>query len=331
VTSFLDPDTPARLLTLLTAVKRASPQTLISFDPGHEWSTNPTAPVEGLLRLTDFLLLNDAEFRALGRSSPDDADETVAANLLGRFDSSRAVVIVKRSDGILSFRAGDGEVMVDHFAQVPLAKNEIRDSTGAGDIFAAGLIGVLASDRLQVELGCSLGMRLARHKLSYVGARGHDRLAEITRTFLRAREAERRQVSLARGVFIAHGGDPQWRTLKEFIEQDCELPVFGFESDSWESRHVTDALSQYLDRCSWAVCVLTAEDAADDGRRRARQNVVHEAGLFQGRYGFDRVILLVEEDCDFVPDAVGLQVVRFPHGHIDRVFWQVHRMFRQRN
>jgi sugar/nucleoside kinase (ribokinase family) len=329
VTSFLDPDTPDRLLALLTAVKHASPQTLISFDPGHEWSVNPTAAVEGLVRLSDFLLLNDAEFRALGRFSPCDTDQTVAANLLGRFDSSRAVVIVKRNDGILSFRAGDGAVIVDRFAQVPLAKEEIRDATGAGDIFAAGLLGVLASDRLKVELGCCLGMRLARHKLSYVGARRHAELAEITRSFLRAREAERRQVSLARGVFIAHGGDPQWRTLKEFVEQDCELPVFGFESDSWESRHVTDALSQYLDRCSWAVCVLTAEDATEDGRRRARQNVIHEAGLFQGRYGFDRVILLVEENCDFVPDAVDLRVARFPHGHIDQVFWQVHRMFRQ--
>jgi len=66
------------------------------------------------------------------------------------------------------------------------------------------------------------------------------------------------------------------------------LPVFAFESDSWAGLQVTEALSEYLERCSFAICVLTAEDQGYDGDRHARQNVIHEVGLFQGRYGFDR-------------------------------------------
>jgi predicted nucleotide-binding protein len=36
---------------------------------------------------------------------------------------------------------------------------------------------------------------------------------------------------------------------------------------------------------------MTAEDEQADGQWRARENVVHEAGLFQGRLGFMKGVL----------------------------------------
>jgi sugar/nucleoside kinase (ribokinase family) len=53
VTSFLDDRTPARLLALLTAVKRANPATMISFDPGHVWCHDPDPAIAGLVALAD--------------------------------------------------------------------------------------------------------------------------------------------------------------------------------------------------------------------------------------------------------------------------------------
>jgi hypothetical protein len=90
---------------------------------------------------------------------------------------------------------------------------------------------------------------------------------------------------------------------------------------------VSEALDQYLTRCSFAVCVLTAEDMSADGRRWARQNVVHEVGLFQGRYGFDRVMLLVEEGCDYAPPTAEPFTVPFPRGGVESTFWRLHKMF----
>jgi sugar/nucleoside kinase (ribokinase family) len=332
VTSLLDARSPERLLSLIRATKEASPSTLLSFDPGHGWSAAPSAAVAGLVRLSDFLLLNHREFKALGEHDDDDAERDVARKLLRRFDNGHTVVIVKRTDGVLAcrqrFGGVDAEVEVEQFSQTPLPPGEIRDATGAGDIFAAGLLAVLAGDRMQVELGSFLGMQLARHKLQYVGSQGHAELAKITKAFIRSRDAERRRVPLARGVFVAHGSGEQWHVLKEFIEQECGLPVYAFESGAWESRNVTEALAQYLDRCSFAVCVLTAEDATHDGRRLPRQNVIHEAGLFQGRYGFDRVMLLVEEGCNFVADSPGFVTATFPRNAIEAVFWRLHKMIR---
>jgi predicted nucleotide-binding protein len=326
VTSFLDSETPNQLLKLLQKVKERSPRTVISFDPGHPWAVAPTPAVEGILRLSDFLLVNYREFKALGNNSNRDTDETVAARLLQRLKSRDGVLIVKRNDGVLSFRMENESVTQEHFAHVPLPTEEIRDATGAGDIFAAGLLAVITGHQFQVGLGSLLGMSLARHKLGYVGTQGHSHFTEITRSFIQSRDAERRRIALPRGVFIGHGGDPQWRSLKAFLEEECDLPVHAFESDPWGSKPVTEALTDYLNRCSFAVCVLTAEDLTQDGRRRARQNVIHEAGLFHGRYGYERVLLLVEEGCEIELNTAGIPSIPFPKNGIESAFWRLQKM-----
>ncbi|MGN6814523.1 MAG: TIR domain-containing protein, partial [Solirubrobacterales bacterium] len=66
--------------------------------------------------------------------------------------------------------------------------------------------------------------------------------------------------------------------------------------------------------------VLTAEDEQADGTKRSRQNVVHEAGLFQGRYGFERAIIMLEEGCEPFSNIDGLGHISFPRGNIKAAF-----------
>ena len=49
---------------------------------------------------------------------------------------------------------------------------------------------------------------------------------------------------------------------------------------------------EMLDTAAVALLVMTAEDERTDGAAVARQNVVHEAGLFQGRLGFAQRTIL---------------------------------------
>ncbi|MFY1671984.1 PfkB family carbohydrate kinase [Plantactinospora sp. WMMB334] len=328
VTSFLDDRTPGRLLQVLRAVKETASGTAICFDPGHVWSASPTDEIEALLGLSDYLLVNYREFRTLGGHVEDEADESVAARLVARTAGGQGVVVVKLPTGIWSHRRENGKLVSDFYAQAQVAPAEIKDATGAGDVFAAGLLIVLTSDRLQVELGSLLGMRLARHKLRHVGSAGHAQFAEVTKEFIRSLADGRRTAGLPNGVFIAHGAHPEWLAVQRFIEERFELPVYSFESGSWGGRQVTEALADYLERCGFAICVLTAEDFTGDGRRLARHNVVHEVGLFQGRHGFDRVMVLVEEGCDFVPQAAQPYTISFPRNGISRTFYQLDEMIR---
>jgi sugar/nucleoside kinase (ribokinase family) len=330
VTSFLDDTTAGWLLPLLRAVKERDRGTLICFDPGHVWSVAGTPEITDLIRLSDFVLVNHREFRELGGYRSTESDEDVAARLLGGIDSDRGVVVVKRSNGIWCYRREEGKVQSDLYAQVPIAEDEIEDATGAGDVFAAGLLTMLTCDRLQVELGALLGMRLARHKLRYVGSAGHAQFAEVTRSFIRTLDAQRHNGGLPKGVFVAHGANPSWLAVHHFVSERFQVPVYSFESSSWSGRQVTEALADYLERCSFAICVLTAEDFTEDGLVQARQNVIHEVGLFQGRHGFDRVVVLVEDGCDFTPKTAEPHTIRFSRNGINGALYQLDAMIRAR-
>jgi hypothetical protein len=50
-----------------------------------------------------------------------------------------------------------------------------------------------------------------------------------------------------------------------------------------------------IDVAGFASLILTAEDEQADDTEVARQNVVHEVGLFQGHLGNERAILMLEE------------------------------------
>lgn len=67
---------------------------------------------------------------------------------------------------------------------------------------------------------------------------------------------------------------------------------------------------------------MTGEDEVD-GKLRARENVVHEVGLFQGRLGFGRAIVLLEEGCEEFSNIQGLGQIRFPKGNISAKFEEI--------
>jgi predicted nucleotide-binding protein len=108
--------------------------------------------------------------------------------------------------------------------------------------------------------------------------------------------------------------------LKDFVEDRLALPVDEFNSVPVAGIPTTTRLSDLLDAAAFAFLVMTGEDEQLDGKIRARENVVHEAGLFQGRLGFDRAIVLLEEGCEEFSNIHGLGQIRFPKGNIAAKF-----------
>jgi len=81
-----------------------------------------------------------------------------------------------------------------------------------------------------------------------------------------------------------------------------------------------------LDAAAVAFLIMTGEDEAIDGVLHARMNVVHKAGLFQGRLGFSRAIILLEEGCAEFSNIHGLGQIRFPKGNIKAVFEDIRQL-----
>jgi predicted nucleotide-binding protein len=104
-----------------------------------------------------------------------------------------------------------------------------------------------------------------------------------------------RPQSPALSVFIGHGGDPQWRDLKDHLRDQHGITVTAYEVGPRAGLSVKGVLEKMLAGSSFALLVLTGEDIHTSGEAHARENVVHELGLFQARLGFTRAIALLEE------------------------------------
>ena len=117
-------------------------------------------------------------------------------------------------------------------------------------------------------------------------------------------------------VFVGHGRSTVWRDLKDFIGDRLGLPWDEYNRQATAGMARTERLRQMLDEAVFAFLVLTAEDETKDGSLHARQNVIHEAGLFQGRLGFRRAIVLLEEGCEEFSNIEGLDQIRFPKGNL---------------
>ena len=152
-------------------------------------------------------------------------------------------------------------------------------------------------------------------------------LAKITRQagshLLRQRRQRRHAEIVGTNVFIGHGRSLIWRELKDFIKDRLGLPVDEFNRIPVAGFTNIARLSEMMDAAAIAFLVMTGEDEQPDGNLRPRMNVIHEAGLFQGRLGFDRAIVLLEEECQEFSNIAGLVQIRFAKGNIKSAFEEI--------
>ena len=94
-------------------------------------------------------------------------------------------------------------------------------------------------------------------------------------------------------IFIGHGRSPVWREIKDFVSERLELPWDEFNREATPGLTTSERLSQMLEQASFAFLVMTAEDEHVNATLHARENVIHEVGLFQGRLGPRRAIVVL--------------------------------------
>lgn len=152
-------------------------------------------------------------------------------------------------------------------------------------------------------------------------------LADIARqagSHMLRRSRQRRKDSLVgTNVFIGHGRSSAWRELQHFVTARLGLPYDEFNRVPVAGITNITRLAQMLDAAAVALLVLTAEDERVDGGVQARMNVIHEVGLFQGRLGFTKAIVLLEQGCAEFTNIQGLGQIRFPAGSISAAFEEV--------
>ena len=133
----------------------------------------------------------------------------------------------------------------------------------------------------------------------------------------------RREARVGTNIFIGHGRSQAWREVKDFVAERLQLPWDEFNRVPVAGVTNIARLSEMLDAAAIALVIMTAEDELADGKTQARMNVIHEVGLFQGRLGFTKAIVLVEDGCSEFSNIHGLGQVRFPKGKISAAFEEI--------
>jgi predicted nucleotide-binding protein len=123
----------------------------------------------------------------------------------------------------------------------------------------------------------------------------------------------------SRTIFIGHGRSQAWVALKSFMAK-LHLEYEEFNRVSAAGVTTRERLAEMLDRCGLALLVLTGEDVHEDQTTHARENVIHEVGLFQGRLGWRRAIPLLEDGCEEFSNIVGVNHIPFAKGNIKACF-----------
>ena len=97
-----------------------------------------------------------------------------------------------------------------------------------------------------------------------------------------------------------------------------------FETEAYAGDPIGEVLQRTLDKATFAVLVLTGEDIMADGRLRARQNVVHEIGLFQGALR-GRTVMLRQEGVEGFANVAGVLQLHFKGKNIKTTFEKLRR------
>lgn len=131
-----------------------------------------------------------------------------------------------------------------------------------------------------------------------------------------------------RRVFITHGRSNDWRAVQPFIEKDIGLSTVELAQEPNLGRTIIEKLIDNAARCDSAIIVMTGDDVANEDEARVRENVMHEIGFFQGRYGRSLVILLHEEGVNIPTNLAGVAYVPFPKARIEAGFHVLQRELR---
>ena len=124
-------------------------------------------------------------------------------------------------------------------------------------------------------------------------------------------------------IFIGHGHSEAWRDLRDHLQDKHGYKVEAFESGARAGHAIRDIMERMLSNSTFAILVYTRDDHVGDGKYRARQNVVHETGLFQGRLGFSRAVALREDGVEDFSNLAGIQEIRFEKERIASTFGEV--------
>lgn len=262
-------------------------------------------------------------FDAAGIPSLESMNE-IAAKASGAFDEAKALA----RSVLLDFGGPEGDQFIAEILQQidstkTLSTQEcIRAWSPSGQFISSDMVAI--GQGVQAPPHFMVLAEARALKSAFLACNALEKLCRRAASHLE-RKAAKAAVSARVGtnVFVGHGRASAWLELKEFIKDRLNLPYDEFNRVPVAGISNQVRLAEMLEAAAVAFVIMTAEDEQIDGASHARMNVIHEVGLFQGRLGFTKAIILLEEGCEEFSNIQGLGQIRFPAGKISACFEDV--------
>ena len=122
-------------------------------------------------------------------------------------------------------------------------------------------------------------------------------------------------------VFLSFGHNELLKLrLKDFIQNTLGIRTIVLADQPARGLTIVERLEKAAKQCSFALILLTKDDEQKDDAVRARQNVIHELGFFQGKYGRENVVLLAERGVELFSNISGIVRIEFEPAHFESIF-----------
>lgn len=129
------------------------------------------------------------------------------------------------------------------------------------------------------------------------------------------------QRKMSNKIFISHGHNDLLKLkLKDFIRNRLNRDTVILSELPNSGLTIVEKLEKASMSCNCAIVLLTKDDETKNGGMRARQNVIHEVGFFQGKYGRNKVILICEKGVDLFSNISGILRIEFDTNHFEAVY-----------
>ncbi len=122
-------------------------------------------------------------------------------------------------------------------------------------------------------------------------------------------------VPTGKKIFLIHGkNEAKRRELGDLLKDKLNQQVVILEDQLDAGMTIIEKFTKYASECCYAFALLTPDDFVKSGETsifQARPNVLFEIGWFYGKFGRDRVMLVLQEGTDIPSDLSGIVYVKF--------------------
>ena len=134
---------------------------------------------------------------------------------------------------------------------------------------------------------------------------------------------------IANRIFIAYGRSQDWEDLRMLLEK-WGLQVEHFNREQPAGLLVAERWLQMLNGSRFAFAIMTPDDLMKDGKRLARQNVIHEIGLCHARLGLRNTAILIAKGTEEFSNAKGINYIPFTLGALGAQADKIRKLLEER-